>query len=183
MKILIALLATTAFLTADYIVDSEQYSISKHERNDYMKLVTDAFTSKTFSKQELQEALNNPDIHPMSDVLRVLAFDEVGNTLEIDKHLNDALSDVTQLKRDKEIMFAFCDVLLRTGKFDEISSIYTKEEALLMKQEHKRKAYYYLGVSKHLKDPEAKFSNEFLIIKYKFQKSQELYTQRRGLSL
>lgn len=174
-KVFISILVIASSLMGDYITNSDKYSLLKRATDDYMKLVEKAHTAKAFTKEELQNGLSKEDFHPMSDFLRVLAYDESRAFQGIEKHIKNIPNDSELLKRFPPLALAVADVMLRIGEYDLVLKMISREEIILLPKEQKYQGYYYRALAKYLKN--AEISQEFLIVKYHFKITKEIHKE------
>lgn len=177
MKLILFVFLIISPLLSDYIENQKEYTLLNKYENSYLKLVEKAYKNKSFTKEKLQKALKDKEFHPLSDILRILAYDEINNFEYIAKHLDKSLSDKTVFEKDITLKLAFVDVLLRIGEYNEVIDMLNVKNIVLLLREDRNKAYYYLGTAKYLKSEKTILSKEFDIIKYKFKQSRKIYKE------
>lgn len=161
---------------SDYIENAQKYTLLKQDR-DYMLLVKSAHQSKAYSAKELQNALRNENIHPLSDILRIIAYDEISDSENISIHIDNITYNDQLLKRYPPFALLIADILLRTGNNDKLLLLLPREEIVMLPEKQKQQAYYYRAMAKYLSNEE--ISEEFEMIKNHFEQTKEIYYKNR----
>jgi len=152
MKYLLVLSLLFASVQSAYINNAEKYSLIKKRKEFYLYLVKDAYKNKAYTYKELEFALKNDSHLPLSDVLRLIAFDEMKNIKKVIKHAKYIQNNSKLLKKYPPMALAVADILLRLGQYNKVEKILPREDVVLLKKDEKIRAYYYIGLSKYLRD-------------------------------
>ncbi len=173
MKLFLLLfIAGAATLFSAYIDDSLMYSLLKKDRN-YMSLVAEAYKSKVYTSEELQSALANESHHPLSDILRIAAYDEVSDPQRIQNYLNNIEYNSQILQKFPPFALLLSDILLRLGENDRVLKLLPRRDIVMLPLKEKRRAYYYRAMAKYLTDGD--ISPEFEMIKNHFDITKGIY--------
>jgi len=179
MKNLILLILTTEVMQGSYIEDHASYSLIDREKDSYMNLIESAYEKKEFTKKTLQNALKEDEDSQLGAIVRVIAYDEYEDSANIEENILNLDEKIEIYKKSLEITLAYCDVLMRVGEFKKVVLILDEIDLFEVSRKNKHKILYYIGLSKYLAAPNNNFSREFILIKYKFSQTQNIYTTRK----
>lgn len=162
---------------SDYIDNADSYSLLKKDR-DYMFLVKKAYNQKIYSQIELQQALQNENAHPLSDVLRIAAYDEVKNAQKIELYALNIKADASLLEKFPPFALLISDALLRIGENEKVLAMLPRQEIVMLPTKQKQDAYYYRAMAQYLTDKT--ISQEFKMIMNHYKITKDIYYKKRA---
>lgn len=172
MKSILLSLLLSSFVFADYIPDSNKYSLLPDGKG-YMSLVKQAYKDKAYTKEELSQALASEDVYPLSDLFRTAAYDEVRDYNGLSNFSKNIIPTKDLLEKYPPFALLLADIYLRIGEYNKVLLLLPREDIVLLPLKLKNKAYYYRGMSKYLYDGEV--SGEFKIIKNHFEVTRDIF--------
>lgn len=143
-----------------------------------MTLVKEAYKQKIYTKKELESALASENIHPLSDVLRVLAFDEIQDSVSVERHIKKIPINSKLYAKFPPLALALADVFVRYGRFDDVLKMLPREEIIMKPRDVQLKSYYYRGVAKYMMS--GSYSDEFMMSMNHFEQLKKIYYKGPG---
>lgn len=173
------LLLPVLSLHGECIDKQEEYTLLplwKNGRHYYQDLAVSLNKSKTFTLDELKNAMSPKGESDISYLLHAIAHNEVGNCAEMERYALKIKNQNKLFEISPELGLALADMWLRLGRFEEVIEMLPKEKTLKLGTEVHQRANYYVAISKYLLGrPDG---SEMEVAKNRYKKAREIYKRR-----
>ena len=175
------LLFVWTMLNADYIKDSEHYTLLTPKERQYKRQLMALNAAGAFSIEQINRAIKK-DGNGLSAFARAAAYDAAGDGAKAEAYADRIIKDkkvYAELKAIPDTRLFLADLYLRQGRFDEIEALLPKLEFLMWDDPRRvDRAYYYRGMAHYLKTGE--FNNDYMIAAGRFDVARDIYLKAKG---